>query len=93
MHATERDKPEVREKRKDFRKKVSHIDPRRLKIIDRKWTGTAGDQARRLEDEGATIEDLDAQGGFEMPLYDRGLQPANMPIAPGAPQPNTNTKR
>ena len=36
---------------------------------------------------GATIEDLDAQGGFEMPLYDRGRQPANMPIAPSAPQP------
>lgn len=66
----------------------NYIGERRLRIIDKRWTGAAGDQARRLEDEGATIEDLDAQSGFEMPLYDRGRQPANMPIAPGAPQPN-----
>ena len=66
----------------------NYIGERRLRIMDRKWSGTAGDQARTLEDEGATVEDLDAQGGFEMPLYDRSRQPANMPIAPGAPQPN-----
>ena len=34
MHATERDKLEVWEKRKDFKKRVSQIDPRRLKVID-----------------------------------------------------------
>ena len=68
-----------------------YIGKRRLQIMDRKWKGAAEDQARLLEDEGATVEDLDAQGGFEMPLYDRGRQPANMPIAPGAPQPNAPT--
>ncbi|MCA8950465.1 MAG: hypothetical protein KDE27_13250 [Planctomycetes bacterium] len=73
----------------------NYIGERRLRIIDKRWTGSTGDQARRLEDEGATVEDLDAQSGFEMPLYDRGRQPANMPIAPGAPQPGTteNPKR
>ena len=65
----------------------NYIGERRLRIIDKRWTGSAGDQARRLEDEGATVEDLDAQGGFEMPLYDRGMTPANSPLAPGSPQP------
>lgn len=41
MHATERDKPEVLEKRKDFRKKVSQIDPRRLKVIDESGVNTS----------------------------------------------------
>ena len=41
MHATERDKPEVLEKRKDFRKKISQIDPRRLKIIDESGVNTS----------------------------------------------------
>lgn len=72
----------------------NYIGERRLRLMDRKWNGPAGDQARRLEDQGSTIEDLDTQSGFEMPLYDRGRQPANMPLAPGAPQPNaTNRNR
>ncbi len=41
MHATERDKPEVLEKRKDFKKRVSRIDPRRLKIIDESGVNTS----------------------------------------------------
>jgi len=41
MHATERDKPEVREKRRDFKKKISQIDPRRLKIIDESGVNTS----------------------------------------------------
>ncbi|MCA8977603.1 MAG: hypothetical protein KDC98_22960 [Planctomycetes bacterium] len=67
-----------------------YIGERRLRIMDRKWTGTAGDQARKLDDEGSTIEDLDNQGIFEMPLYDRTKQPANMPTDPGASQPGAN---
>ncbi|MCR9243751.1 MAG: hypothetical protein NXI31_01880 [bacterium] len=63
----------------------NYIGERRLRIIDKRWT--TGDEARQLDDEGATSEDLDANGGFEMPLYDRGITPGNMPIAPGAPQP------
>jgi len=41
MHATERDKPEVLEKRKDFSKTISQIDPRRLKVIDESGVNTS----------------------------------------------------
>ncbi len=41
MHATERDKPEVLEKRKDFKNRVSRIDPRRLKVIDESGVNTS----------------------------------------------------
>ena len=34
LHAAERDKPEVQNKRKDFRNEISQIDPHRLKVID-----------------------------------------------------------
>ena len=58
-----------------------YIGERRLRIIDRRWSGTAGGTARTLEDMGATIEDLDLQGEYEMPTYRRSPGPA----APGAP--------
>ncbi|MBL8726243.1 MAG: hypothetical protein JNK49_19520 [Planctomycetes bacterium] len=48
-----------------------YIGERRLRIIDRKWTSTAAAQARTLADTGATIENLDQQGGFDMPFYER----------------------
>ena len=41
----------------------NYIGERRLRIIDKGWTGTAGEQARRLEDEGATVEDLASGAG------------------------------
>jgi len=54
-----------------FRKKLEaarYIGHRRIKLIDRKWTGQ--DQVK-LEDEASTIEDLDKMGGFEIPTYER----------------------
>lgn len=48
-----------------------YIGTRRLRIIDRRWSGMPTGQARTLEDMGATIEDLDAQGEYEMPTYRR----------------------
>lgn len=48
-----------------------YIGQRRLRIIDRRWSGITAGQARTLEDTGATIEDLDAQGEYEMPTYRR----------------------
>ena len=48
-----------------------YIGERRLRIIDRKWSGTAAAQARTLQDMGTTVEDLDAQGEYEMPTYRR----------------------
>ena len=48
-----------------------YIGTRRLRIIDRRWSGMPSGQARTLEDMGATIEDLDSQGEYEMPTYRR----------------------
>jgi general secretion pathway protein D len=65
-----------------------YIGERRLRIIDKSWKGAAS-QARTLEDQGTTVEDLDLQGEFEMPTYRRS-QPDDRrapgkPVAPGAP--------
>ena len=54
-----------------FRKKLEaaeYIGHRRIQLIDRKWR-----QARpqTLEDPGATLEDIDARGGFDIPIYQR----------------------
>ena len=57
---------------------------RRLRIIDRRWSGTPGGTARTLEDMGATIEDLDLQGEYEMPTYRRSASSPG-PAAPEAP--------
>ena len=56
-----------------------YIGERRLRIIDRRWSGTT---SRTLEDMGSTIEDLDAQGEYEMPTYRRD---ASGPSAPSTP--------
>ena len=59
-----------------------YIGERRLRIMDRRWSGLSGG-ARTLEDMGATIEDLDAQGEYEMPTYRRSHTPG--PASPNAP--------
>src|SRR5262249_32769005 len=46
----------------------SYIGTRRLQIVDQKWSGG---QARTLEDQGAPHENLDAQGSFDTPVYQR----------------------
>ncbi|MCK5942190.1 MAG: type II secretion system protein GspD [Planctomycetes bacterium] len=61
-----------------------YIGERRLRIIDRRWSGTPSGGARTLEDMGSTIEDLDAQGEYEMPTYRRN-RVAPGPSAPGEP--------
>ena len=61
-----------------------YIGERRLRIIDRRWSGTPGGTARTLEDMGATIEDLDLQGEYEMPTYRRSKSSPG-PAAPSAP--------
>jgi general secretion pathway protein D len=48
-----------------------YIGERRLRIIDRKWKANPNGEARTLEDMGATLEDLDAQGEYEMPTWRR----------------------
>ena len=48
-----------------------YIGSRRLRIIDRRWSGMTAGQSRTLSDMGSTIEDIDAQGEFEMPTYRR----------------------
>ncbi|MCB9887074.1 MAG: hypothetical protein H6838_16400 [Planctomycetes bacterium] len=65
-----------------------YIGERRLRLIDRKWTGNAGSQARTLEDLGTTIEDLDAQGEYEMPTYRRApmVENTTKPGVPSAPK-------
>jgi general secretion pathway protein D len=60
-----------------------YIGTRRLRIIDHRWSGMASGQARTLEDMGATIEDLDAQGEYEMPTYRRNR------MTPGPASPDT----
>jgi general secretion pathway protein D len=55
-----------------------YIGERRLRLIDRNWEGK---QARTLEDTGTTVEDLDAQGEYEMPTYRRTPRSEN--TAPG----------
>jgi general secretion pathway protein D len=48
-----------------------YIGERRLRIIDRKWKADPNGEARRLDDSGATLEDLDNQGENEFPAYRR----------------------
>jgi type II secretory pathway component GspD/PulD (secretin) len=48
-----------------------YIGTRRLQLVDKKWTGSRAGTPMTLEDPGATIEDLDKQGGNEMPKYQR----------------------
>lgn len=63
-----------------------YIGTRRLQIVDRRWTGGAApSQARLLEDRGATLEDLDAQGSHETPYYQRPGREHGIVGRPGAP--------
>ena len=70
-----------------------YIGERRLRIIDRRWSGTTAAQARTLQDMGTTVEDLDAQGEYEMPTYRRAHADPKAPgttgtgkTGPSAPQ-------
>ena len=54
-----------------FRRKLDaaeYIGHRRIQLVDRKWREG---RPETLEDPGATIEDLDARGGFDIPYYKR----------------------
>ncbi len=51
-----------------------YIGDRRLRILDRKWKLRDDDQAMTMKDTGATIEDIDQQGEFEMPTYRRSRE-------------------
>ena len=54
-----------------WRKKLeaaSYIGNVRMQLVDQKWRPG---RPETLEDSGATIEDLDAFGGFEIPYYER----------------------
>ncbi|MFY9341789.1 MAG: secretin N-terminal domain-containing protein [Planctomycetota bacterium] len=63
-----------------------YIGERRLRIIDRKWKANPNGEARTLDDMGATLEDLDAQGEYEMPTWRRTRQPTTQaPKGPSAP--------
>ncbi len=77
-----------------FRRKLdaaTYIGDRRLQVVDPKWRGK--ETAERLDDAGATIEDIDRRGGFQMPSRSRparegeklpaGTQPAG-PALPGS---------
>ncbi|MFK7739678.1 MAG: secretin N-terminal domain-containing protein [Planctomycetota bacterium] len=64
-----------------------YIGQRRLRIIDKRWSGIGSGQARTLEDAGATLEDLDAQGEYEMPTY-RRTRPSNRRATPGPASPD-----
>ena len=66
-----------------------YIGTRRLRVMDRKWTGANQSRARVLEDSGTTIEDLDAQAENELPYYHR---PDRTPAKPAGPStPTTNS--
>lgn len=62
-----------------------YIGERRLRIIDRKWKADPFAEARRLEDTGATIEDLDALGENETVTYRRNRPQPSAPAGPSAP--------
>ncbi|MBK8098579.1 MAG: hypothetical protein IPK26_15825 [Planctomycetes bacterium] len=64
------------------------IGERRLRLIDHRWSGSQKDQARMLQDPGATLDDADAQGDFEMGTFrrpDRSMGAKNVPSAPSGP--------
>ncbi|MEM7204747.1 MAG: secretin N-terminal domain-containing protein [Planctomycetota bacterium] len=68
-----------------FRKKLEaadYIGHRRIQLIDRRWREG---RPETLDDPGATIEDIDARGGFDIPIYDRPDREVDPgPITPGA---------
>lgn len=69
-----------------FRKKLEaaeYIGHRRIQLIDRKWREG---RPETLEDPGATIEDIDARGGFDIPVYLRPERTSGQPSAPAQPE-------
>jgi len=62
-----------------------YIGTRRLRVIDRKWTGGNQRQALILEDPGTTVEDLDAQAENELPYYHRPDRQVTRPGKPAGP--------
>lgn len=75
-----------------FRKKMEaaqYIGHRRMQMVDRKWKEP--ELAQRLEDSGATVEDLDRYGGFEIPSYKRPTGGNQPPLPPREGQPPRDT--
>lgn len=64
---------------------AQYIGERRLRMIDRRWQGNPNDQARQLDDPGATVDDVDAQGGFEMGTWRRRRDAAPAKTPPSDP--------
>ena len=63
-----------------------YIGERRLQIIDKRYTPNRMEEPRTLEDAGATVEDLDRQGGYEFGgSLRRGRGAPSAPSAPSAP--------
>jgi transposase len=56
-HAAERDTPEVKEKRREFRKEVASIEPRRLVFVDETGVTTAMTPAYGRAPRGERVED------------------------------------
>lgn len=74
-----------------FRKKLDaaeYIGHRRIQLIDRKWREG---RPETLEDPGATIEDLDARGGFDIPYYKRPEGGVDSSANPGPRTPDEAT--
>jgi hypothetical protein len=72
-----------------------YIGDRRLQIIDKRYTPNRVEEPRTLEDVGATYEDLDRQGGYELGGASRRSRAAatgapSAPSAPGAPGSQSN---
>jgi hypothetical protein len=70
-----------------FRKKLeasSYIGSNRLQIVDRKWRDG---RPETLEDSGATIDDIDARGGFQIPFYERPDRDTSTLRGPPTPEP------
>lgn len=70
-----------------------YIGDRRLRIIDRKWAADPNAAARTLGDTGSTVEDIDAQGEFEMPTYRRSRPAPTLPTGPSAPNDPNGVKK
>lgn len=64
-----------------------YIGERRLQLIDRRWDPKSA-KARRLEDPGTTVEDLDRYGAWDTPTFSRNTGPT----APGSPEQKNGTK-
>ncbi len=56
-----------------------YIGDRRLRVVDRNWVGEA---PKTLDDDGATIEDIDRLGGFDFPYYTRPQTPPDIDQLP-----------